>query len=409
MSLAFVDRFVLSLLVDPIKRDLHISDVQIGLLQAIPFGIFYTMFGLPLGRIADNANRRNLLGICVLVWSAFTALCALAQSYWLLFFSRIGVASGEAGLPPTTMSIISDYFPKEKRTKPFGLFMCGAHIGGGGALILGGAVLGAIMSSDGVTLPILGNVEAWRVTFLLAAAPGFLLGLIFFTVREPERREAAQRYGFSGVIAFLVENWRSYGAIFVGVSLIGACGAAIMAWAPTMFMRVKGIPHANIGLGLGTAVLIGGVSGALLCGVFEELLRRRGDRNPKVTLITVCGLLLPICVVIAIHAEFALLSFILFGFGFMFLAMPLVLAPAAIMAITPGRIRGQSGAIYIIFTGIIGGVLGPMLVPLLSDFLFASETAIGRALAYVVAVCAPLGAAIVFSGRTAITAQAEDY
>jgi MFS family permease len=121
MTLAFVDRYVLSLLVEPIKAELRVSDTQIGLLQGVPFGIFYAIFGVPLGRLADQRNRRNLLAACVLLWSLFTAACGLAKGYALLFVARIGVAIGGRP-PPTTMSLIGDYFPGQ-RTKPFGLFM----------------------------------------------------------------------------------------------------------------------------------------------------------------------------------------------------------------------------------------------------------------------------------------------
>src|SRR5580698_11617009 len=140
-TLSFVDRQILSLLVGPIKRDLQVSDTRIGLLQGLAFSLFYTLMGLPLGRMADTRNRRNFIGVAVLIWSFFTASCSAAKSFWSLFLARIGVGVGEAGLSPAAYSLISDYFPPERLGVAISVYYMGVFLGSSLALLLGGIVV----------------------------------------------------------------------------------------------------------------------------------------------------------------------------------------------------------------------------------------------------------------------------
>ena len=407
MTLAFVDRYVLSLLVEPIKAELRVSDTQIGLLQGVPFGIFYAIFGVPLGRLADQRNRRNLLAACVLLWSLFTAACGMAKGYALLFVARIGVAIGEAGLPPTTMSLISDYFPKDKRTKPFGLFMCGVHIGGGLALLVGGVVLQWIQSSGGLVLPLLGSVAAWRVAFVLVGLPGLLLVLLFLTVREPLRHDSAPPFRIAEVGGYLRRHGRLYAAIFCGMATIGMVGTAIIAWVPAMLMRVRGLDHQQVGYGFGMAVLIGGVSGALLAGWWEDWFAQRGHKDAKLRVAIACALgMIPFGLVGCLSSN-SVLVMASIGVLMLLYAMPLVLGPAAIMCITPGRLRGQVGAVYVMTIGLVGGLLGPTLVPVLTDYVFRDEAALNYSLACLIIACCPLAALVFTLGRAAYRARVD--
>src|SRR5271170_6841305 len=154
--LSFVDRTILSLLVGSIKRDLGISDTRIGLLQGLSFALFYTVMGLPLGRLADTRSRRNLIAAGVVVWSIFTSFCSASKSFWSLFLTRIGVGVGEAGLSPAAYSLISDYFPPEKLGLALSVYSMGLFIGSGLALLVGGATVDALSHLPPVTLPLLG-------------------------------------------------------------------------------------------------------------------------------------------------------------------------------------------------------------------------------------------------------------
>src|SRR5262245_37061055 len=173
-TLSFIDRQILGLLVTPIKAELGISDTSIGLLQGLAFGIFYTLLGIPMGRIVDNGNRRNLVAAGIFCWSLMTALCATARGFWTLFAARMGVGVGEATLSPSAFSLLSDYFPKERLGTALSVFSMGIFVGSGLALIIGGLVIGAVGS--------------WRLTFLIVGLPGLLATLLVFTLKEPLRK-----------------------------------------------------------------------------------------------------------------------------------------------------------------------------------------------------------------------------
>ena len=173
-TLSFIDRQILGLLAPLIKQELSLSDTKIGLLQGLAFGIFYTLLGMPMGRIVDRGNRRNLVAAGIFCWSLMTAACAAARGFWTLFLARMGVGVGEATLSPSAFSLLSDYFPRERLGTALSIFSMGVFFGSGSALIVGGLVIGAVGS--------------WRLTFLIVGLPGLLAGLLMFTIKEPARR-----------------------------------------------------------------------------------------------------------------------------------------------------------------------------------------------------------------------------
>src|SRR5580658_3467026 len=156
--LSYTDRQILSLLVAPMKRDLGISDTRVGLLQGLAFGLFYTFMGLPLGRIADTRNRRNLIAAGVVLWSLFTSACSLARSFWTLFLARMGVGVGEASLSPAAYSLIADYFPREQLGVAISVFYMGIYLGTSLSLLVTGFIVDAVAHTPFVTLPLLGTM-----------------------------------------------------------------------------------------------------------------------------------------------------------------------------------------------------------------------------------------------------------
>ena len=221
--LSFVDRTILSLLVGSIKRDLGISDTRIGLLQGLSFALFYTIMGLPLGRLADTRSRRNLIAAGVVVWSLFTSACSVAKSFWSLFFTRIGVGVGEAGLSPAAYSLIADYFPPDRLGVAISVYYMGVFLGSSLALLVGGVVVDTMARVHTVTLPLLGTIASWRVTFLIVGLPGLLFALLVYTIKEPLRRnmlrsaqgEKAQ-LSFGQSLAQMRMRWQSVGGISLG-------------------------------------------------------------------------------------------------------------------------------------------------------------------------------------------------
>jgi MFS family permease len=170
-TLSFIDRQIMGFLVGPIRRDLGISDTQIGLLGGLAFALFYTLVGLPMGRVADRVNRRNLIAIGVVLWSLATAACALPSSFSALFVARMGIGVGEATLAPAAMSLVSDLFPREKLASALGVYAMGIMIGSGLASIVGGLVVQLVATPPEATVPLVGDLAAWRMVFVVVALP----------------------------------------------------------------------------------------------------------------------------------------------------------------------------------------------------------------------------------------------
>lgn len=188
-TVSFVDRTILSLLIPPIQRDLGISDTQVSLLAGFAFAIFYTLMGIPLGRIADRYNRRNLIAVGITVWCLMTAACGLARTYWELFLARVGVGIGEAALSPAAYSMISDLFPRDQLGRAIAIYSIGLPIGSGVALLIGALVVGMVANVPPITLPLVGTLYAWQLTFLLVGLPGLIVALLVLALREPQRRD----------------------------------------------------------------------------------------------------------------------------------------------------------------------------------------------------------------------------
>ncbi|MFY9571890.1 MAG: MFS transporter, partial [Blastocatellia bacterium] len=185
---SFIDRQILSLLVRPIRRDLGISDFQMSLLMGFSFALFYTFFGLPLGRLADSRSRRTIIAAGFTVWSIMTAACGLARNFAHMLLLRMGVGVGEAALSPAAYSMITDYFPPRRRATAISVYSMGIYIGSGLAFIVGGLVAGAASAQETWDLPLVGATRPWQVVFFIVGLPGVLLALLMYTVREPVRR-----------------------------------------------------------------------------------------------------------------------------------------------------------------------------------------------------------------------------
>ncbi|MDE3054931.1 MAG: MFS transporter, partial [Gemmatimonadota bacterium] len=173
----FVDRLILSLLVVPIRRDLGISDTQMSLLMGLAFSVFYTVLGLPIGWLADRANRKAIMGWGVAVWSVMTAACGVAGTFGRLLATRIGVGVGEATLAPTATSFLADYFPPQRLGTAMSVYSMGVFLGSGLAYVIGGAVVAFLDAKGRVILPLVGAVHPWQTAFFVVGVPGLVVAL----------------------------------------------------------------------------------------------------------------------------------------------------------------------------------------------------------------------------------------
>jgi MFS family permease len=188
--LSFIDRQIITLMIGPIKQDLGLTDTQMSYLIGLSFALFYTVFGFLIALAADRYNRRNIVTAGIVVWSVMTAFCGLAKGYGQLFLARMGVGFGEGALSPSALSMISDYFPREKLARAISVYSMGIAVGSGIALLVGGSIIHLVSSAATVTLPLVGELRPWQAAFVIVALPGLPLALLMLTVREPASARA---------------------------------------------------------------------------------------------------------------------------------------------------------------------------------------------------------------------------
>ncbi len=385
---SFIDRQILSLLVVPIRRDLAISDTQMSLLMGISFALFYTLFGLPLGRLADSSSRRNLITLGVLTWSLFTAGCGLAATYPLLFLMRVGVGIGEAALSPPAYSLLSDYFPPRQRPLALSVYGLGIFIGSGLAMILGGIIVPYTASGGVITLPLVGlAVYPWQITFFVIGLPGLLIAALVRTVPEPIRqeRQTTLPVSLAAIVAYIKSHRATFGCHHLATALITFAAYGINAWAPSFLMRTYGWSVAQAGLTFGVAVAVFSSLGILAGGWYCQSLARRGYRDAhfRVGLITAI-LALPSVILFPLMPtpELAMLFLIpcLFLQATMF-----GVAPAALQQVAPNEMRAQISAVYLFVINLIGLGAGPTVIALVTDRVFHDDLMLRYSILYVCA------------------------
>lgn len=392
-TLAFVDRQALALLVQPIKADLHVSDTGMSLLYGLSFTLFYVIVGIPVARIADRSNRRNIVVGAVFIWSLATALCGFARSFTALFMARVGVGAGEGGLSPAAYSILSDNFPKDKLPAAMGVYQMGIYIGGALALVLGGLIASHVPPSALVALPVIGDVKGWQLIFLLLGLPGILLSIIMLTMREPVRQGTTGETAvvpLPRLLAHVRRRWQAYTGIGIGFALMILVGNATGAWIPAFLERKFGMTTAQIGASYGPLVLVCGVTGTLAGGFFAGYLRRRGFRYANLQ-----AALLGFTVLIPVSVAFPLMStapmaLALIGVMNFFAGFNFGGGLAALQEITPNRMRALVSSGYMLAVNLIGAAGGPLAIALVTDFWFADPAELPLAIAMVCAIASPL-------------------
>lgn len=408
-TFSFIDRQILGLLVTPIKRDLGIGDFEVGLLGGLAFALFYTLLGLPIGRLADRHNRRNIIAIGIAFWSVMTAICGLAKTFWTLFLARMGVGVGEAALSPPAYSLIADLFPPEKLGRALSVYSMGIFIGSALAYIVGAKVVQLVADAPPFIIPVLGEIHAWQLTFFIVGLPGLLVALLMLTVREPARRgtpyvTASQSPGTSkavplrDVIAFLWAGRGTFGAHFLGFSLLAVFGYGTALWIPEFISRSHGWAIYDAGYAYGLIILVFGISGVLSGGAFSDWLRKTGrtDAHMRVVMLAACAMA-PCAIAFPLvggePAMLVLLALVVF-LG----AMPAGVAAAALQTVTPNPMRAQVSAFYLFFANLIGMGVGPGLVGFFTDYLLFDPAKLNIALSLTAAMTIPVAAIVLMLG-----------
>lgn len=402
---SFLDRQILTLLIDPIKQDLQISDTAISLLHGFTFAIFYTIFGIPLGRLADTRNRKRIIIFGVTLWGLMTAACGFAHNATMLFSARIGVAVGEAALSPSAYSMISDYFPRDHRGRAISLYSLGIFAGAGMAYIFGGLVSELASRTVMSSIPFLSQFRPWQLTFLLAAAPGVLIIALLLTIREPARKERLSdnegTLPLRAVLAYLKRYKKAYFALLIGNSFIALANYSLFSWTPSYFIRAFEYTPKEIGMTFGLILLTFGTAGLVLGGTIADARFRGGRLAAHLDITIIASALAMLHALLMLldlgeQIQLALIAAVVF-FG----AITTGLIPASLQLITPNELRGQVSALYLLLTALIGLGIGPTAVALMTDYYFKDTMKVGAAMAIIIAIALSIAVLLMLSGRKA--------
>ena len=400
---SFIDRQIISLLIDPIRADLQISDTQFSLLHGLAFAMLYAVAGIPIARLADSRSRPVIISVGIFVWSLATATCGLAKNFIQLFLARMAVGVGEAALSPAAYSMITDSFPKSKLGLALGVYSSGSFLGGGLALIIGGAGIALVEQWGTQTLPLIGLVKAWQMTFFMVGLPGLLVAALFYlTVKDPARKGVAKgtdaqgnvvdtEFSFGAVLRYIGEHKAAFAAHYLGFGFLALSLFALMNWGPAYFLRKYGMPVREVGLYLGMVVLIGNSAGVLASGWITDRLTRSGfhDAPLRAGIIGGLGVVIPAALfsqVTGFAGSLALLAMALF-----FASFPLATSAAALQLMAPNRMRAQVTALFFLSLNILGITGGSTLVALCTDFVFRDETLVGYSMSLISSLAAIIG------------------
>lgn len=387
---AYLDRNVMALMVEPIKRSLQITDVEFSLVHGVAFSVFYAVFGLPMGYLVDRFSKRWILFYGISFWSAATLLCGVARSFPLLAIGRFGVGAGEATLVPVAYSTISRILPKDRTATGIAIFSMGSVIGTAVAMAVGGYLLSTLTKTNGITLPFVGHLEPWQAVFLAIGAPGFLIALLSFTLPETgASAAAAAETGPPGAAAplmpFLRENKAYLFFIIGGLSLTSVMAYGFAVWLPALLFREYGADVGWVGAML-SIVSLGGIAGFAISGVMGDRLFRAGHKDGHMLPILYC--VLPIIV-------FAFVGFYLTPGIWITIVCYLVcqiLCPignavaAHVQMATPPSLRGRLAAITVAAQQLCGLSLGPLIVALITDHVFHDPDRVGDSMAIMAVV-----------------------
>ncbi len=265
-ALNFLDRTIFNVLIEPIKKEFSLSDTTMGLLAGFGFVLFYSLLGIPIARLADRFNRRNIVAIALAFWSAMTVFCGMAQSVTTLALARIGVGIGESAGTPASQSIVADLFNKNERPRALGVYAIGTYLG----VFLGYFIGGYINQYYG-----------WRTAFFVAGLPGLALAaVLWLTISEPKRGAMAETFTpepIGPTLGFLASQ-RTFVILLAGFCLTTYTNYATSAWIPPFLARVHHLSSAEIGTYAGTFKGLCGIAGTLLGGFVVAQISRRDDR-----------------------------------------------------------------------------------------------------------------------------------
>ena len=379
-TLSIADRYVISTVLEPIRLELHLTDSGVAFLTGVSLALFYVSFGIPISLLADRMNRRNIIAVSLIAWSAMTMLCGLAANYWQLLIARIGVGVGEAGGTPAANSIISDYFPAVRRPMALTVFSLGAPIGAW----VGADVAGRIADAYG-----------WRAVFIALGVPGIVFGaLVYFAVREPRRGQldatgAGRRSSLIETTKFLLSQ-RSACHLMLASAITALWGWGLTWWTPAFLMRNYGLSPGQAGGITGPIHLVAGTAATVFTCWF---LGRPFMKDPRRVVWLLGGGIaiatVPSIIIFWTHSlELAKLMLWIFIPSIYFYIGPCF---GLLNNLSPPRMRAQFCAATLLFANIGNLIVAPQLIGFLSDLFAPGHVANAASLRLALLCLAPTG------------------
>jgi MFS family permease len=373
---SFVDRYILGLLIEPIKAEFDLSDRSIGWLLSA-FTLVYGFVGIFMGWLVDRGKRLWIVSIGVALWSVATVATGMAKNFVQLFTARMGVGIGEATLSPATFSMIGDGFPTEKRGKPIAFYSAALPIGAGLASLLSGAVIAWTASSGNQSLPFFGELSPWRYTMIIVGLPGLLLALFFLFMKEPVRRPAAASsdvIGGSDFLDALKYLWDNK-ALYIGFVLV-ICAMTAIAYshaflAPT-FERTWGWSPQKYAYVNGIALLLIGPLNMMIMGSISDWWTKKGVKDASLRILYIGFFIMIPSGVIPLFMPTAELAFLVLCINTIGIGIVSAIGVTSLLIITPAQIRGQVVALYYLAISWFGS-LGPIVAGELSSGVFGED------------------------------------
>jgi MFS family permease len=407
---SYIDRQIFSMVVTPLRRDLHISDTQVSYLIGLSFVVFYTAFGIPLGRLADVYSRRFIIVIGLVLWSLFTTGCGLARTFPQMLVLRMGVGVGEAALSPAAYSLITDYLPARRLSTAISIYSMGIYLGGGLSYVLGGIVLRYAATQSMSVLPLVGQIRPWQILFFVVGLPGLAVAPLLFSIREPRRLTSPARAAaipLRQVISYLLRNRRTFLLHNIGFGMLSLTSYTAGAWVPEFFVRTFHSDIRTVGITYGVFIMTFGSAGIIGAGRLADYLRSRGRANANLLLGALIGLVwIPIHLLLFL-APRAAWAYVWLAPGVVMGAAPFGIAAAAIQQMMPPKMRGQASAVYLFIINIIGLGLGPTAAAALTQHVFGRDDALKYSLVIVTTVACGLAVVLLCSALKPFIASLE--
>jgi MFS family permease len=371
----FLDRGILNLLVEPIKHDLHLTDVQMSLIMGFAFTFFYAVFGMPVARLIDRKSRKVILSIGYYIFGFMTMACGLATSFTHLFLARMGLGVGETTSGPGAYSLLSDYFPPHRLPRAIAVMQIGFVVGNGAALVLGAAVIDFVSHHPSMRLPLFGQLHGWQMVLMLISIPGLVIATLLLTIREPVRRHGkaavtAKPAPIGEVFALIWRHKLVYIPLFIGMGLRSTQSFGTSGWSAPFFSRTFGWTPQQYGYVGGLAIFIAMPLGLFIGNMMAEYFHKHGrhDANLRVVVITTA-------ISVPFGIAFPLMPDPMLAVICMLVSQSTAIAAAApenaaMQNVTPNHLRGQMTFLFLFLMNVVGMGLGPYLVAALTQYGF---------------------------------------